>query len=67
MTIFILTQRSYVEARVQNLTEFHITQYFDNPDEYNGETVRIDDLIFSAETEWNRLYDDSFEDVIFDV
>lgn len=55
--MFKLTQRMFVEARSgQDLMSFVHLYYGDNPEDYDGINVRVDDLIFQAEEEWTELF-----------
>lgn len=65
--VFTLTRRTYVEARVKSLISIHVSQYYDNEEEYNGTETRVDDLIFASEVEWDSLFTRDIQEVQYSV
>lgn len=65
--MFTLTRRMFIEARTANLLLNHVNTYYDNNDNYNGDETRIDDLVYTAELEWDVLFDTTTKEVNYSV
>lgn len=65
--MFVLTRRMFVEGRTVNLLLNHVNIYYEDNDHYNGDEAHVDDLVYTAELEWDVLFDTTTKEVNYQV
>lgn len=65
--MFTLTRRMFVEGRTGSLLANHVNTYYEDNNHYNGDEARVDDLVYTAELEWDVLFDTTTKEVNYNI